>query len=270
MHRIGEFSKLSRVPVSALRYYGDLGLLPAAVIDRESGYRYYTAAQLPRLNRILALKDLGLSLDEIASILNDELTAEQLRGMLRLKRAEIGQAVADQQARLTRVENRLRLIEREGTMPDQEIVLREVEPTHVLFLRETLQGVDRIPAMIQDGYIGLMSNGVNPTAPAFSVYHDPEFKPEEFDHEIAYPVPDGTPPLETPAGRKFSERVVPGGKHAILVHRGPYEEMDEAYGRIGQWISDNGLQIAGPPQEAYLTAPDDPAGPITEIRWPVA
>ncbi len=122
------------------------------------------------------------------------------------------------------------------------------------------EGVDRIPAMIQDGYIGLMSNGVTPTAPAFSIYHDPEFKPEEFDYEIAYPVPEGTPPLETPAGRKFSERVVPGGKLGVLVHRGPYEDMDEAYGRIGQWITDNGLQIAGPPQEAYLTAPDDPAG----------
>lgn len=269
MYRIGEFSKLSRVPVSALRYYSDLGLLPPAVVDRDSGYRYYSAAQLPRINRVLALKDLGLTLDEIAAILNDDLTAEELRGMLRLKRAEIGQAMAEQQARLTRVENRLRLIEREGTMPDQEIVLKELEPIHVIYIREILEGIDRIPAMIQDGYIGLISNGVTPTAPAFSIYHDPEFKPESFDHEVAYPVPEGTPLLETPAGRKFSERVVPGGKHAILVHRGPYEEMEEAYGRIGQWISDSGLQIVGPPQEAYLTAPDDPAGPITEIRWPV-
>lgn len=269
MYRIGEFSKLSRVPVSALRYYSDLGLLPPAVVDGDSGYRYYSAAQLPRLNRILALKDLGLSLDEVSSILNDELSAGELRGMLRLKRAEIGQAMAEQQAQLTRVENRLRLIEREGTMPDQEIVLKELEPIHVLYLREILEGVDRIPAMIQDGYVGLMSNGVTPTAPAFSVYHDTEFKPEEFDHEVAYPVPGGTPPPETPVGRKFSERVVPGGKHAILVHRGPYDEIDAAYGRIGQWITDNGMQIVGPPQEAYLTAPDDPAGPITEIRWPV-
>ncbi len=141
--------------------------------------------------------------------------------MLRLKRAEIGQAMAEQQAQLTRVENRLRLIEREGTMPDQEIVLKELEPIHVIYLREILEGVDRIPAMIQDGYIGLISNGVTPTAPAFSIYHDPEFKPESFDHEVAYPVPEGTPPLETPAGRKFSERVVAGGKHAILVHQGP-------------------------------------------------
>jgi effector-binding domain-containing protein len=168
------------------------------------------------------------------------------------------------------VENRLRLIEREGTMPDQEIVLKEIEPTNVLYLRETLEGVDRIPAMIQDGYIALMSNGVTPTAPAFSIFHDPEFKPEEFDYEIAYPVPEGTPPLETPAGRKFSHRVVPGGRAGVLVHHGSYEDIDQAYGRIGQWITDNGMQITGPPQEAYLTGPDDPAGLVTEIRWPVS
>ena len=90
MYRIGEFSKICRVPVSALRYYSDLGLLPPVETDPASGYRYYSAAQLPRLNRILALKDLGLSLDEIGAILNEELVLEELRGMLRLKRAEIG------------------------------------------------------------------------------------------------------------------------------------------------------------------------------------
>ena len=59
MYRIGEFSKICRVPVSALRYYSDLGLLPPVSIDPASGYRYYEVAQLPRLNRILALNDLG-------------------------------------------------------------------------------------------------------------------------------------------------------------------------------------------------------------------
>ena len=110
MYRIGEFSKICRVPVSALRYYSDIGLLPPVAIDPDSNYRYYDAAQLPRLNRILALKDLGLSLEEIGLILNDELSAAELRGMLRLKQAEMGQAVAEQQAQLARVESRLRLI----------------------------------------------------------------------------------------------------------------------------------------------------------------
>lgn len=63
MIRIGLFSKLSQVPVKTLRYYNEIGLLEPAEIDSFTGYRYYSVTQLPRLNRILALKDLGLSLN---------------------------------------------------------------------------------------------------------------------------------------------------------------------------------------------------------------
>jgi len=270
VYRIGEFSKICRVPVSALRYYGDLGLLPPADVDDDTGYRYYEAAQLPRLNRLLALKDLGLSLDEISSILNDELAAEELRGMLRLKRAETSQAVAEQQAKLARVENRLRMIESEGDMPDYEVVIKELERQHVLSLREIAPEPAHIGTMIGDGFAALMPAGIMPAGPCFAVYHDSEFNPEAIDVEVAFPVAgNATEAPQTPGGRSFSHRVVPGGKAAVLIHQGPYETIDQAYAAMGTWLESNGLSIAGPPQEAYLTAPDDPSGPITEIRWPV-
>lgn len=270
MYRIGEFSKICRVPVSALRYYGDIGLLPPETIDSASGYRYYSASQLPRLNRILALKDLGLSLEEIGATLNDELPAGELRGMLRLKQAEIGQLVAEQRARLTRVENRLRMIEREGSMPDQEVVLKNLDPVHVVSLREVLSDPRDVGTMITDGFSALMPAGIMPTGPCFSLYHDPDFKPTDLDVEIAFPVaPHVTEAPETPGGRSFMERVVPGGKMAVTVYQGSYDTIDQAYAMIGNWISDNDLTIAGPAQEAYLSAPGDPAGPVTEIRFPV-
>lgn len=270
VYQIGEFSKICRVPVSALRYYSDLGLLPPVTIDPDSGYRYYSAAQLPRLNRILALKDLGLSLEEIGAILDDELPASELRGMLRLKKAEIGQLVSEHQARLRRVENRLRMIEGEGKMPEQEVVLRELEPIHVVALREVLTDPRDVGTMITDGFSALMPAGIMPTGACFSIYHDPEFKPTELDVEVAFPVADHvTEAPQTPGGRSFTSRTVCGGKAAVTVHRGPYDRLDQVYAAIGSWISDNNLQIAGPPQEAYLTAPDDPTGPVTEIRWPV-
>ena len=270
MYRLGEFSKICRVPVSALRYYSDLGLLPPVSTDRGSGYRYYTAAQLPRLNRILALKDLGLSLGEIGSLLDNELPVSELRGMLRLKRAEISQQVAEEQDRLTRVETRLRMIESEGEMPEQEVVLQTLDPVHVLSIREAVDAPAKIGMLIGDGFAALMPAGVMPTAPCFALYHDPEFKPTEIDVEIAFPVDEGveTAPI-TPGGRSFQERMVPGGKAAVTVHHGTYVTIDQAYVRIGNWIADNGLSFAGPPQEAYLTPPDDPKGPVTEIRFPV-
>ena len=270
VYRIGEFSKVCRVPVSALRYYSDLGLLPPIAIDPDSGYRYYSAAQLPRLNRILALKDLGLSLEEIGATLDDELPAEELRGMLRLKRAEIGQLVSEHQARLTRVENRLRMIEGEGKMPVQEIVLKELDPVNVVSLREVLNDPRDVATLITDGFSALMPAGIMPTGACFSIYHDPEFKPTELDVEIAYPVADHvTETPDTPGGRRFTHRQICGGKAAVTTYQGPYDSLDQVYAAMGNWIADNNMQIAGPPQEAYLTAPDDPAGPVTEIRWPV-
>ena len=270
MYRIGEFSKICRVPVSALRYYSDLGLLPPVQTDPASGYRYYEAAQLPRLNRILALKDLGLSLDEIGPILNDELSAAELRGMLRLKQAEMSRAVAAHQAQLARVENRLRLIEGEGNMPDYEIVSREVEPQHVLSLREVASEPAHIGTMLGDGFAALMPAGITPVAPCFALYHDPEFKPDSIDVEIAYPVaPDVTAAPQTPGGRTFGHRIVPGGRMAVTVHEGSYDSIDEAYAAMGNWLEANNLRMAGPPHEVYLTAPGDPGAPVTEIRFPV-
>ncbi|MCP4305978.1 MAG: MerR family transcriptional regulator [bacterium] len=271
MYRIGEFSTISRVPVSALRYYGDRGLLPPDSIDPDTGYRYYAVTQLPRLNRILALKDLGLSLDEITAILNDELSAAELRGMLRLKQAEISQLVTEEQARLSRVENRLRLIESEGMMPSHDVVLKEMEPQRVVSLREVLADPRDVGTMIGDGYAALMPAGIMPIAPCFSVYHDPEFKPTELDVEVAFPVATQLEAVpDTPGGRSFVQRSIPGGKAAVIIHDGPYDTLHESYAAIGNWISDNELRIAGPAQEAYLIAPDDPGGPITEIRLPVA
>ncbi len=80
MFKIGDFSRLSLVSVKALRYYDELGLLKPARVDEFTGYRYYSAGQLTRLNRILAMKDMGLSLEQIALLLDKEPTPDQIRG----------------------------------------------------------------------------------------------------------------------------------------------------------------------------------------------
>src|SRR5512136_2701540 len=116
MLKIGDLSKLSRVSVKTLRYYDETGLLKPTQVDRFTGYRYYSFDQLPRLNRILALKDLGFALEQIAQLLSEDLPAAQLRGMLRLRQAELSQHVQDELDQLTRVEARLRQIEQEDTM----------------------------------------------------------------------------------------------------------------------------------------------------------
>src|SRR5215510_14368227 len=128
MFRIGDFSRLTGVSVKTLHHYDDMGLFRPLRVDPFTGYRYYSFEQLPRLNRILALKDLGFSLEQIARILDDDLSAEQLTGMLRLRQAELQQQAQEAQERLERVKARLNQIKQEGKMSEHEIILKRVEP----------------------------------------------------------------------------------------------------------------------------------------------
>jgi DNA-binding transcriptional MerR regulator len=123
MFRIGDFARLAQVSTRALRLYDRLGLLKPAVVDRFTDYRFYALDQLPRLNRILALKELGFPLAQIRRMLNEEPTAEQLRGMLQLKHAEAKQQAREAQERLARLEARLKQIELEDAMPNYEVIL---------------------------------------------------------------------------------------------------------------------------------------------------
>src|SRR6185503_33387 len=110
MFKIGDFSRLGQVSTRMLRHYDQLGLLKPGQIDRFTGYRYYTIDQLARLNRIIALKELGFSLEQVALLLAEagELSGEKLRGMLTLRRAEIARELQDKQSQLGEVEARLR------------------------------------------------------------------------------------------------------------------------------------------------------------------
>ncbi len=270
MFRIGEFSRFSMVPASALRYYAEIGLLEPAAVDPATGYRYYTADQLPVVNRILALKDLGLSLDEVSSILTESLGPDELRGMLRLKRTEIGRRVAAERHRLERVEARLRLIEQEGRMPEQEVIVKHVEPVRGFGIRERVPGTQGISQLIGDVFAGVMEQGLEFTGAPVTVYHDPEFTSESIDVEIVCPVAERSSPVRTPAGRVLEERALPGGDAAVIVHVGPYDTIGESYQALATWVGEHGFRIAGPPHEIYLTGPDEPGPPVTEIRIPVA
>src|SRR5512139_3523105 len=138
MFRIGDFSQLGQVSIRTLRLYDEMGLLKPAQIDKFTGYRYYAIEQLPRLNRILALKGLGLSLEQIGDLLKRDLPADQLRGLLTLKQAEIEQQMQAMQAQLRRVAARLTQIEREGKPPQYEVVLKSVEAQTIASCRRSV------------------------------------------------------------------------------------------------------------------------------------
>lgn len=114
MLKIGDFSKFSRVSIKTLRYYDEIGLLKPAEVDRFTGYRYYSVDQLSRLNRIMGLKDLGLSLEEINQLLADNPSAEKVIELLRAKREAAIARLYEEEARIRRVEGWLKKVEKRG------------------------------------------------------------------------------------------------------------------------------------------------------------
>jgi DNA-binding transcriptional MerR regulator len=132
MLKISEFSRLSQVTIKTLHYYDKLSLLKPAHIEEPSGYRFYTVDQLSRIHRIMALKEMGLSLEQIGLILDQDLSVEQIRGMLRLKQAEIQEQINSEQKRLSLVEFRLRMIEAEVNFPELDVVIKRLGPLRVL------------------------------------------------------------------------------------------------------------------------------------------
>ena len=266
MLSIGDFSKLSRLPVKTLRYYDEIGLFKPLDVDRFTGYRHYSATQLPMLNRILALKDLGLSLEQIMQILHENLSLEQLRGMLRLRRAEIQQKMVEEQDQLLRVEARLKQIEMENAMPNYDVIVKNVEPQLVASIRDTLPSYQHIGMFFEELYTYLQRYGAGGLAVA--IWHDEGYKASDVDGEaIAFlkePVPE--------SGRiKVYE--LPGVQMASVVHHGPYNTLSQAYDAALKWVEMNGYKVVGPTREVYLynTTPvrqDDPSY-VTEIQFPV-
>ena len=143
MYGIGTVARLVQISVRTLRHYDDLALLKPARVDPVTAYRYYTPEQVLRLHRILVLRDLGVPLSEVGQLVDDDVTVEQIRGILLLRRAEARARLTSQIEQLRRVEIRLAQLE-EGSMAAYEVILKRLEPRRVVALSEDLAGYDEI------------------------------------------------------------------------------------------------------------------------------
>lgn len=270
--RIGNFARIAQVSTRALRLYDKLGLLKPAQVDPSSDYRYYSIEQLPRLNRILALKDLGFSLDQVAVVLRSELSAEQLRGMLTMKRAEVERRVADEQAQLARIAARLRQIEQEDSLDTYEVIVKRIEPQWLASVRGVISDyITSEPTFIQlfaelDAF--LAHSGARNSGPRVGLFY------ELGTHEHTIEVRAGMLlPMRIPGSERVEIVRLDGVERmACVVHHGPYDEtLIQANTAILKWIAANGYRIGTPTREIYLQyqVNGDPSQFVTEIQIPI-
>lgn len=267
MIKIGDFSRLSRTTVKALRYYDEIGLLKPVKVDQFTGYRYYEVDQLPRLTRIIALKDMGLSLEEIAKLLDENVSIAHILDLLRTKQDGIRQRLEEESERLRRVEEWLKQVEREGKMPDYEVVLKKVPPQKVVAIRETLPGYGSFGQLFGKLMPYIFQVGAQMIGPPIGIFHDEEFKESNVDMELAFPVA-----ADVPSKDGIKCRELPGCQMATAIHKGSYDTVSAGYTALMKWIEANGYEIAGPSREVYFTDPNSGVPPseyVTEIQFPV-
>jgi DNA-binding transcriptional MerR regulator len=269
MIRIGDFARLCQLSVPTLRHYDEIGLLKPVSVDSFTGYRYYSVSQLPRLNRILALKDLGFTLDQIVQVLAEDISAEQLRGMLTLKRAEAEQQVAETRARLTRIEARLRQIEQEETMPNYEVILKTVPPIRVASRTVTIPTNDQVPQYLDMAYKEaweyLNSSGAKATGPCFALWNQGADILANEVAEAAFPIDRALPGSDTVRVYELPQVQV-----AAAVHHGAFENFTQLHGALLTWIEANGYHVTGPYREIYIDHdPNHMNEAATEVQYPV-
>ncbi|MGA5816915.1 MerR family transcriptional regulator [Kitasatospora sp. NPDC094028] len=272
MLTIGDFASHGRVSVRMLRHYDAIGLLRPARVDPVSGYRSYEAAQLTRLNRVIALKELGFTLHQVKAVLDEELGAAELRGMLRLRRAQLAEAIAADEQRLTRVEARLRTIESEGQMSEHDVVVKPVPSVRVAQLTAVARSYqpEDIGPVIGPLFAELCRRvaeaGIEETGPSVACYQDGPDGDGSVLVRAAVPVASSVP-----GGRDDFEVVdLPSiAAAASVVHRGPMDAAVGSFQALARFIEENGYRSAGYARELYLECPEDQAGWVVELQEPV-
>jgi DNA-binding transcriptional MerR regulator len=272
MFQIGEFSNIARVSGVLLRHYDQIGLFKPAHVNPENGYRYYTIEQLPALNRILALRDLGLALEQIKRLVHDNVSPAEIRGMLQLRQAEIEQTVDAEQARLRRVRSRLK--EMEGLSQDRhEVVLKSLPAEHFLSIREPVPYLPNAGTLFYEVGGAVLEQAASLVTYCMAIFHDPVFRDRDTDFELGYLLrqPQALT-LSLSRGRALTVKPLdPIDQALTCVHAGPWSEIHLGFAAIGRWLAANKTQIAGKPRELYLNLvpPEEDDKLVVEIQMPV-
>lgn len=262
---IGDFSRMTHLSVKALRHYHELGLLEPANIDRASGYRFYDVDQVPVAQVVRRLRDLGMPLDQVKSVLdapdvaarNKEIAAHLTR--MEEELAQTRETVAGLRALLAAPPRRL------------PVQFRSIAATRAVAIRERVTVAefgDWWGAAFTELYATLRAADVSPTGPSGALYPGELFE-QEVGEMTAF-IPVAQPPEL--AGRLLALDI-PALEAAVTVHEGAMAELDIAYAALGAELAEQGaIGVDGPIREYYLVGPfdtEDETQHRTEVCWPV-
>lgn len=272
MFGIGQFAQFAKVSIRTLRHYDDVGLLRPAAVDPATGYRSYIAAQMSLLNRILALKDLGLTLAEITQVIEAGVSNDELIGMLRLRQAEAERQADEEQRRLARVAARITILTGVTDMNDTQtaIVVKPLDAVRVAIISEATDGFDDDFAPIfgrlyPSLFAALEREATQVAGPTYGLYD--QRSDGRIDVIAGVVIADDA----HVAIDDITTRNLPAAdRAATLIHRGSMDTIIDSYALLERWIEATGDRPIGFSREVYLDCPADQADWVTELQFVLA
>jgi DNA-binding transcriptional MerR regulator/effector-binding domain-containing protein len=271
MYTIGEFAAFGHVSVRMLRHYDAIGLLRPARVDERSGYRFYGTDQLPRLLEIVELRQLGVGLERISSVLTAGDEDAALRSALRDRLGELERTLADDAARLARVRRRLRLLE--GTEIMSETVnYTPLDAVTVYAVHGIAPGmgpehVGPVVGPLIEGLDAALEAAGRPILPPAIFWYEPVEGTEQLAVHVSQ---TAEPEPRAAAGYEVVELpAVPLA--ARILHHGDMSGLGDTWRTLVDRVAADGYRLSGPSREVYLKAEGHEPGPdwLTEVQVPV-
>ena len=262
MYRIGEFSTLSKTTIKTLRYYEKEELLIPSFVDEETGYRFYETNQLLQISKIVSLRQIGMSIDDIRKILK----GTNINELLNKRKEELTTELNIYNDQLSRINYLL-----EGKNMKYEVVTK-VLPDYTIYYKEGI--VEKFENLVEF----ILTSGeeckkLNPNIKCiepdycFVSYLDGEYK--ETNIKIRYSQAVNEKGIEN-NNIKF-EQLKPV-EAACVYHKGTYNKLNEAYGFLIKWIEENGYEITEAIRERYIDGmwnKENEEDWLTEIQIPI-
>ena len=272
MFRIGQLASIYRISGKTLRYYDELGLLRPKYVDEATGYRYYTSSQIPILNEIFLLKEMGLSLKEITYLMKEEVDKDHtlLKGVLELKQLEFDRQIQELNEKKQTIELLKKKLDKGGgiELSSFKVRIKKVEKMQVASLKASISTYSTQEALWAELLDYLNRCRAKIGNERYTIYYDSVYKSDEIQVEILKRVLAPFPETERIRykGQEGYEEV------AYLLHTGEHESVIDSYEAILTWIEENGYKVVGNIREEFHMddfTTDDPKEFVTEIQIPV-
>lgn len=261
LYRIGMFSKMNQVTIKALRYYDEVGLLRPRFIDPDNGYRYYSSSQLEPLHRLMALRRIGYSIEEIKRVQDGE--SEQR--ILQKKKQQLMKEISERMSMLSQIEGYLQQEEE-----NYHMVIKRLPEVIVASTRKVIPDFNALFSLAPEMGAAMEKAGCVCAVPdyCFNIYHDNEYREENIDIEVCEAVTEMKEDVGDLKFKCFAE--VP--EAVCTMHKGSYANIPKAYAAAIKFVEDNGYEIIDSPRESYIDGlwnKEREEEWLTEIQIPV-